>query len=96
MGKYRVAQVCPNEHLATTTADQNRELWEAICSQCSEATTCSAPIRGDYHVEAIFGSGGDYEPPSFCHNCGSQFPWTERKIACAVELVEAGADLSPE
>jgi hypothetical protein len=101
MCTYRVAQVCPNGHVATTSADQNPELREAFCSQCGEATivqcsSCSASIRGDYHVEGIFGFGGDYEPPSFCHNCGSQFTWTERKIAGAVELVEAGADLSPE
>lgn len=99
MGTYRLAQVCPNGHVATTAADANPELREAFCSQCGEATStncqkCNAPIRGDYHVEGVFGSG--YEPPAFCHNCGSRFPWTERKIAGAVELVEVGADLSPE
>lgn len=101
MGTYRVAQVCPNGHVATTAADQNPELREAFCSKCGEETimqcpSCSASIRGDFYVEGVFGLGGDYEPPSFCHNCGSRFPWTERKIAGAVELVEAGAELSPE
>lgn len=101
MGTYRVAQVCPNGHVATTAADQNPELREAFCSQCGEATitqcpNCSASIRGYYEIEGVFGFGGDYEPPSFCHNCGKAFPWTERKIAGAVELVEVGADLSPE
>lgn len=100
MGTYRVAQICPNGHVATTAADQNPELREAFCSQCGEATLmqcakCSAPIRGDYHVEGVFGFS-NYEPPAFCHNCGNSFPWTERKIAGAVELVEVGADLSPE
>lgn len=101
MGIYRVAQVCPNGHVATTAADQNPELREAFCSTCGETTitncpNCSASIRGDYYVEDVFGFGGDYEPPSFCHNCGKAFPWTERKIASAVELVEVGADLSPD
>lgn len=101
MGKYRVAQVCPNGHVATTAADANPELREAFCSQCGEATltscsNCHTPIRGDYYVEGFFGSSGNYEPPAFCHNCGSRFPWTERKIAGAVELVEVGTDLTPE
>jgi len=98
MGAYRVAQVCPNGHVATTAADQNPELREAFCSQCGDATImqcpkCSASIRGDYHVEGVFGFGGEYEPPAFCHNCGSAFPWTERKISSAVELVEVDANL---
>ena len=101
MGAYRVAQVCPNGHVATTAADQHPELREAFCSQCGEATImqcpkCSASIRGDYYVEGVFSFGGGYQPPAFCHNCGNAFPWTERKIASAVELVEVGAELPAE
>ncbi|MDR1075024.1 MAG: DUF2321 domain-containing protein [Xanthomonadaceae bacterium] len=101
MGAYRVAQVCPHGYVATAAADQNPELREAFCSQCGEeaimqCSNCSAPIRGDYHVEGVFGLGDDDESPAFCHSCGKTFPWTERKIASAVELVEVGADLSPE
>ncbi|WP_235210022.1 DUF2321 domain-containing protein [Sphingobium sp. Ant17] len=55
MGTYRVAQVCPNGHVATTAADQNPELREAFCSKCGEETimqcpSCSASIRGDFYV----------------------------------------------
>lgn len=101
MGTYRVAQVCPNGHVATTAADSYPELREAFCSQCGEHTImqcpkCATSIRGEYIVDGVFRLGGGYDPPSFCHNCGSAFPWTERKIAGAVELLEAGADLSPE
>ncbi|MDR2871302.1 MAG: DUF2321 domain-containing protein [Xanthomonadaceae bacterium] len=101
MGTYRVAQVCPNGHVPTTAADQKPELREAFCSQCGEATImqcpkCSASIRGHYYIEGTYGFDRYYEPPAFCHNCGSRFPWTERKIAGAVELVEAGADLTPD
>lgn len=101
MGTYRVAQICPNGHVATQAADQNPELREAFCSRCGEATImscpkCNAPIRGNYEVEGVFGLGDDYEPPAFCHNCGSPLPWTDRKIAAAVELIEVSADLSSE
>jgi len=103
MGTYGVAQVCPNGHVATTAADQNPEFREAYCSKCGEATImacpkCRASIRGDYYdyAEGVFELGGDYEPPAFCHNCGNRFPWTERKIAGAVELVEADAGLTAD
>lgn len=101
MGTYRIAQVCPNGHVATTAADQHPELRETFCSKCGETTitqcpNCDAPIRGNYYVEGVFGFGGDYEPPAFCHNCGRSFPWTERRITSAVELVEVGAELSIE
>jgi len=55
-----------------------------------------ASIRGTYHIEGVVRFSDDYTPSAFCHNCGKAFPWTERKIASAVELVEVGADLSPE
>jgi len=54
---------------------------------------CNAPIRGDYDAPGVFVMS-HYTPPGFCHNCGNPFPWTERRIAGAVELVEAGTDLS--
>ncbi len=57
---------------------------------------CTSNIRGDYYVEGVFGLGGNYKPPAYCHNCGSAFPWTGRKIAAAVELLEVGADLSAD
>lgn len=101
MGTYRVAQICPNGHVATTAADVYPEFREAFCSQCGEETitqcpNCSAPIRGDYHVEDVLYLGSDYKPPAFCYNCGKAFPWTERKIASAVELVNVQAALSSE
>jgi hypothetical protein len=101
MGTYRVAEVCPNGHASTSSADTSPELREKFCSQCGEPTftqcpSCKASIRGYYYVEGVIALGGSYEPPAFCHNCGSRFPWTERRIAGAVELVEVGAGLPAE
>lgn len=99
MGTYRIAQVCPNGHVATSSADQSPELREKFCSKCGEATitacpSCDAPIRGYYNVPGVISLGRTYSPPAFCHDCGNAFPWTERKIASAIELVEVGSDLS--
>lgn len=101
MGTYQVAQVCPNGHVTTSSADQYPELREAFCSKCGKSTittcpNCEASIRGHFEVEGFISIGRNYEPSSFCYKCGKAFPWTERKVAAAVELVEAGADLSSE
>lgn len=101
MGTYLIAQVCLNGHVPTSAADQYPEQREAFCSKCGEATitncpNCNAFIRGTYHIEGVVRFSDDYTPSAFCHNCGKAFPWTERKIASAIELVEVGADLSHE
>jgi len=101
MGIYRVAEVCPNEHVSTSAADQNPELREKFCSKCGEPTmmecpACQSPIRGRYDVPGLIGLYNYTSPPAHCHNCGNAFPWTERKLAGAVEYLEVGADLSPE
>ena len=100
MGEYQTAQICPNGHVATDSANRYPEQKERFCSRCGEETLtncphCQTPIRGDYYVEGVLAVGG-YEPPGFCHNCGAKFPWTERKISAAVELLEAGGTLSKE
>lgn len=44
----------------------------------------------------FFGFGGEYAPPAYCHNCGRAFPWTERKVDAATDLVEISGKLSSE
>lgn len=47
---------------------------------------CGRSIRGTYHVPGVVSFNSRFTPPSFCHNCGSAFPWTERKQLAAIEL----------
>ncbi len=100
MGTYRVAEVCPNGHVVTSAADQYPEHREKFCSKCGEETltkcpACQAPIRGIYETSRFGGYFG-YDRPAHCHNCGSAFPWTERRLSGAVEYLEAGTDLSAD
>ena len=95
---YHVAQVCLNGHVVTSLADKQPERCESFCSECGEATlmqcsACNASIRSYHADDGAYGLG-EYHPPAFCHNCGSAFPWTERKIAGAVELVQMDGKLS--
>lgn len=101
MGNYRTAEVCPNGHVTTDSADAYPEHREKFCSKCGEATLtqcqkCATSIRGDYHVDGVFGFGGEYAPPAYCHNCGCAFPWTERKVNAATDLVEISGKLSSD
>jgi hypothetical protein len=100
MGTYQVAEVCPNGHVSTSSANTSPERREKFCSKCGEATLtqcpqCQQSIRGYYHVEGVISLGITYKPPSYCFNCGSPFPWTDRRVASAVELFEVGTDLAP-
>jgi hypothetical protein len=99
-GEFRVAEVCPNGHVTAKAADTNPELREKFCRNCGEPTmmdcpSCQTPIRGDYVVLGGQSLYFKYDPPAYCHNCGTAFPWTERKIAGAVELLEVDGNLSP-
>jgi hypothetical protein len=98
MGTYHVAEVCPNGHVSTSSADTSPELREKFCSSCGESTMtqcpyCGSTIRGFYFIEGVF-SFNEYTPPAHCHNCGGAFPWTVRKVEGAVELVEVGGGLT--
>jgi hypothetical protein len=46
---------------------------------------CDSPIRGRYRTP-----GGPslslYAPPSFCHDCGHPYPWTDRRLKAARDL----------
>lgn len=99
MGIYRVAEVCLNGHVSTDSADIRPELREKFCSKCGEATitkcrNCNSNIRGDYEVEGVLNLARRYKPPSFCYNCGNPFPWTERKLNAAIQLVQEDGKLS--
>jgi hypothetical protein len=101
MGTYLTAEACPNGHVSTSRIEDSPELREQYCSKCGEETmtqcpNCDANIRGHYDVEGVLILGGQFEPPAHCHNCGRPFPWTERRIDAAAELLEAGGAVSAD
>lgn len=88
---YDVAEVCPNGHVANHSTQTYPQHNRTFCEKCGEKTitkcpACHEPIRGDYHVSGYVGPSG-YEPPAFCSDCGRPFPWTDRRLAAAKELV---------
>ena len=56
--------------------------------------SCNVQIRGYYHTGyPIF---SDYRKPSYCHNCGTAFPWTVSSLEAARELADEFDTLTQE
>ncbi len=86
---YDTAQICLNGHVITSMAGSRPERQQQFCDKCGEPTLlncpkCNAPIHGAYHNQDSLHI--DDNAPSFCHNCGSPFPWTLRKQQAAIDL----------
>lgn len=98
---YDVAQICLNGHVITDSLRSYPHHGKKFCDQCGEGTIskcseCSTPIQGHYHVDGVIGFSHDYRAPSFCHECGSPFPWTVASIEAAKELADEIDGLSDE
>ena len=99
MGTYDIAQICLNGHVLTTTVNTSPERTAKHCKKCGEATitacpSCNAAIRGFYHIQNVVRMRASYSVPSFCHNCGKPYPWTERKLQAAEELINELEEIS--
>lgn len=91
MGTYDTAQICLNGHVITSSV-HNSNMLQKFCSDCGEPTItacqhCNANIKGDYNVPNVF-SIFEYYRPSFCDNCGQQYPWTQSSKDAAYELIQ--------
>jgi hypothetical protein len=101
MGTYRVAQICINGHVINDSADEFSERNKKFCSYCGQPTimncpSCKESIRGFYYVSGVISLSHIYSEPSFCHNCGKPYPWTESKLNAAQELISEDERLSKE
>ncbi len=92
---FDIGQICYNGHVITWRAGTRPELRKQFCDRCGEATivqcpNCNADIRGEHYVQGYHGPWGisPSSTPAFCPNCGASYPWTEKKIQAARELVE--------
>jgi hypothetical protein len=88
--EYRTAQICLNGH--TITTDVSNASASRHCSLCGSSTitacsSCRSNIRGYYYIPGVI-YADNYSPPSFCHDCGSAYPWTEAKLQAARDLAD--------
>ena len=97
MDDYDVAQVCPNGHVANSTSFKLPQFNSEFCETCGEKTltlcpNCRTPVRGEYCGGGVGISS--YQAPAHCHACGKPFPWTERRIQAALDLVREEGNLA--
>ena len=91
---YDTAQVCLNGHLITSRAQTSPRLQKKRCPVCGELAItkcpgCGTPIRGHYHGWEVNGVGPT-APPAHCHDCGTPYPWTQRRL----QIVEKRMEIS--
>lgn len=100
-GTYDVAQICLNGHVINSSARSSPQHNQEFCDKCGARTVtrcpnCDAPIRGDYESYEVVIIPGHYSRPSYCHNCGKPYPWTDTKLKAARELSEELSSLTPQ
>lgn len=92
---YTNAKICLNGHVVSL--DSKNE--DTFCSRCGAETfsvcqNCGAPIRGYYYVEdIIMFEPTDYKKPYYCYKCGAPYPWTQKILDNAVELLSLDDEL---
>ncbi|MDW8551090.1 DUF2321 domain-containing protein [Staphylococcus nepalensis] len=95
-GYFENATICLNGHVSSSSTANYRK----FCKECGQPTisnclNCSTSIQGYYHVPGFLGAY-DYPVPNYCHECGTAYPWTEKVLNKAVELVSLDEQLSEE
>lgn len=92
---YYGATICRNGHVMSK--------WEAnhqkFCSKCGTETfsncpKCGEPIRGLKKLNNSFDRAErTYHKDYYCHACSSPYPWTQKILGNAVELLSLDNDL---
>jgi hypothetical protein len=96
MEYFDVAQICLNGHIINSRARTYPEENQKFCIKCGKETIracskCKENIRGfNPLAEGKF----VLSLPSFCHECGSPYPWTESKASVIKEIVDMSEELS--
>lgn len=92
---YNRATICLNGHIVS----KYEANFQKHCSTCgletySNCTNCQSPIHGlaDIKGVAIIGKR-PYDLPYYCYNCGAPYPWTQKILNNAVELLGLDDDL---
>lgn len=92
---YYNATICLNGHVLSAYKPN----FQKRCSKCgtetySNCTNCQAPIHGEADIEGSFVFGkNSYDLPYYCYECGTPYPWTQKILNNAVELLSLDDDL---
>lgn len=89
---YDVGLACLNGHSINSYARSSPVSNAKFCKTCGEKSIdacpkCSATIRGKLHVPNV-ASLIAWRVPSYCHECGEPYPWTQRKTEALSEVID--------
>jgi hypothetical protein len=79
-------QVCLNGHVITDRFNTSPEFRKNFCTECGANTittcsNCNSPIPGDMIYENVINLMSRHPvAPKICANCGSKFPWYEKRV----------------
>lgn len=95
MGYYNEATICVNGH----EINLYRANAQPYCEKCGAKTIsfckhCNQPIHGEYECKDFADLAVGYHKPYYCWNCGKPYPWTERIIENAIEILALDETLS--
>jgi hypothetical protein len=96
MPGYYARQTCLNGHIISDyVGSRVAGETQPFCDKCGASTiincqSCNAPQRGSYRDMPM----SSKSPAAYCWNCGKSYPWTEKSLAAAAELVQEDELLS--
>ena len=101
MSHYETALICRNGHVITEGLEHSQNVAAPFCKHCGAATisacpACGALIRGHYYMPAAAFGISRYSPPSYCHQCGVAYPWTQDALDAWREIAREVEGLSDE
>lgn len=97
MPHYEIGLACLNGHPVNAGADSSPERNAKFCPECGEPTihqcpTCKENIRGHYAAGWAYA----WYPASHCHECGTPYPWTQRRSEALAEAIDELDDLADD
>ncbi|WP_182914278.1 DUF2321 domain-containing protein [Paenibacillus sp. 1011MAR3C5] len=98
MGYYEVSTICRNGHFITSARQQHSDKFCRSCGvpNISSCQQCNTPIRGKYRSDGILDLTSYDYVPAYCPTCSEAYPWTEKLLSNAVELISLDEKLSPQ
>jgi hypothetical protein len=98
MAGYFARQTCLNGHIISNfVAGRADDLTQPFCSKCSAPTIINCPSCGKpQHGSLADVISSDRKPDNYCWNCGKPYPWTEKRLQAAEELIREDELLNAE
>ena len=105
MIEYDVPRICLNGHLVgfdfvSPIRPGLNQKADPFCERCGQPAIVQCPACNSEITRHTLTLASDahraHEVPSFCRRCGKPYPWTERRLQAARELIDLEQTLAPD